>query len=260
MKPLVFISHINSESEVAIWIKESMNKLLLGGVDFFVSSDRSAIVGGDRWLNKIESALKDASIVLVLCSKISILRPWINFEAGGAWMANKRVIPICHSGLLHSALPQPLASLQAYTLSSAKDLNDLVDLLAKSANLDTPKFDPYELLNSLPTISSDSAHDKFKVALHNDTRGPLTLTEGSDVYDIRALRSNYSFDKRTGIHRHNLTDEPVCTSCLLQGIESPLTESVEGWQCNNIKCDKFYPNPKYNPPGTADMDYDPLDY
>ena len=82
LKPLVFISHIHSEAEGAIWIKESINELLLGGIDFFVSSDRGTIVGGDRWLEKIEGALKNATIVLVLCSKTSILRPWVNFEAG----------------------------------------------------------------------------------------------------------------------------------------------------------------------------------
>ena len=69
-------------------------------------------------------------------------------------------------------------------------------------------------------------------------------------HDISALRSNYKFDKRTGIHKHLMTGEPFCTACLLQGIESPLTESDEGWQCNNRGCDKFYLNPNYNPPGT----------
>ena len=148
MKPIVFISHVHSESELAIWIKESIGNILIGGLSFFVSSDRSAIVGGDKWLDKIESALKDASIVLVLCSNYSILRPWINFEAGGAWMANKRVIPICHGGMLPSNLPHPLASLQAYVLSSAKDFKDLVELLASAADLKSPEFDPHKLLNS----------------------------------------------------------------------------------------------------------------
>lgn len=64
LKPIVFISHVRSESELAIWIKETIGSILLGGLSFFVSSDRSAIVGGDRWLDKIESALKESSIVL----------------------------------------------------------------------------------------------------------------------------------------------------------------------------------------------------
>ena len=254
LKPIVFISHVHSESELAIWIKETIASILLGGLSFFVSSDRSAIVGGDRWLDKIESALKESSIVLVLCSKNSILRPWINFEAGGAWMADKRVIPICHGGLFHSDLPQPLASLQAYVLSNAKDFKELVDILAKAADLRAPEFDPYELLKSLPAVSPTSNNDRTGKIIDDIKEKPPS--EEIDIHDIRALRSNYKFDKRTGIHRHFMTDEPVCTTCLLQGIESPLTESEEGWRCNNRGCDKFFFNPNFNPPGTADMDND----
>lgn len=258
MKPIVFISHVHSASELAIWIKETIGSILLGGLRFFVSSDRSAIVGGDKWLDKIESALKDSTIVLVLCNKYSISRPWINFEAGGAWMANKRVIPICYGGLLPSDLPQPLASLQAYILSNSKHFKDLVELLAGAADLKAPEFDPHKLLKSLPAISPTSNRDKAGKIIDDFKKKPPS--EEIDIHDIRALRSNYKFDKRTGIHRHDLTYEPVCTSCLLQGIESPLTESEEGWQCNNRGCDKFYRDPNFSPPGTADMDFDPFEH
>ena len=116
MKPVVFISHIHDEAAVAKWLKDSISKLLLGAVDFFVSSDRTAIIGGDRWLNKIEDALRESPVVLVLCSERSVLRPWVNFEAGGAWVAGKRVVPICHAGMEPLRLPEPLKSLQAYNL------------------------------------------------------------------------------------------------------------------------------------------------
>jgi hypothetical protein len=95
----VFISHVASESEIAVWIKREFGGLLGGAVKFFVSSDGSDIVGGDRWLSKIEAALKESQAVLVLCSEESVRRPWVNFEAGGAWMAGKRVVPLCHDPL-----------------------------------------------------------------------------------------------------------------------------------------------------------------
>lgn len=254
MKPTVFISHVQSESHLAVWVKDTMDDLLLGGVNFFVSSDRNAIIGGDKWLEKIEVALRKSSIVLVLCSESSILRPWINFEAGGAWMADKRVIPICHGGMIPSNLPQPLASLQAYVLSNADDFKSLVVILAETAGLKVPQYDPYELLKSLPptSVASDdeSVGATAKIGTQGNSSGKI------DNFEIRALRSNYTFDKRTGISRQNMTDEPVCTSCLLKGIESPLTESEQGWKCNNGECDKFYMNPNYNPPGTYDMEDD----
>ena len=116
MKPLVFISHAHESSDLASTLKAEISRLLLDGIEFFVSSDRSSIVGGDKWLDKIDTALGNASIVLVLCDQDSVLLPWINFEAGGAWIANKRVIPLCHGNLIPEQLPQPLASLQSLQL------------------------------------------------------------------------------------------------------------------------------------------------
>ena len=152
MKPTVFISHINDEAEVAIWMKNSISKLLLGGVQFFVSSDRTAIIGGDRWLNKIEEALRSAPVVLVLCSSRSVLRPWVNFEAGGAWIAGKRVVPVCHAGMRPAGLPEPLRSLQAYDLLQGQDFQDLVALLASEAGLNKPDFDPASILSEIPPM------------------------------------------------------------------------------------------------------------
>ena len=178
MKPTVFISHIHSEADIAIWLKKTISKLLLGGINFFVSSDRVAIVGGDRWLNKIEDALRDAPIVLVLCSDQSIYRPWINFEAGGAWIAGKRVIPICHSGMTPVELPEPLKSLQAYTLANPKDLIDLTKILAELAGLDVPEIDAENLISSIPILpdtnnASQSTHKKETEA--NNTTPPATI-------------------------------------------------------------------------------------
>jgi hypothetical protein len=145
MKPVIFISHIHEHRQLGTAIKEEIAGLLLGGVDFFVSSDGVSIVGGDRWLDQVETALNNAAIVLVLCSPDSVHRPWVNFEAGGAWMAKKRVVPLCCGGLRPSDLPQPLASRQAYDITSPEDLKDLVGLIAREAGLNAPDFSAEDL-------------------------------------------------------------------------------------------------------------------
>ena len=61
MKPGVFVSHIHENYQLAVALKTEISQLLLDGVDFFVSSDRSSIVGGDRWLERIDAALATAS-------------------------------------------------------------------------------------------------------------------------------------------------------------------------------------------------------
>ena len=94
-KPKIFISHISKETELAQVLKKHLAKDFLNFLDIFVSSDGQTIQAGGKWLDEVSHALEDAQIEIVLCSKESVLRPWVNFEAGAGWIRNIRVIPIC---------------------------------------------------------------------------------------------------------------------------------------------------------------------
>ncbi len=204
MKPIVFISHVHSEANVAIWLKESISELLLGAIEFFVSSDRSSIIGGDKWLSKIEGNLKTSSVSLVLCSKQSVHRPWINFEAGGAWMAGKRVVPVCHAGMSPRELPEPLRSLQAYELSNPGDLQDLVGLLAREAGLRVPSFDPKKLADSLPPVETEEKEcEVFEPIALSGRKEKVGTGWLVPIPDKRDLTENHErivpFNKKLGI-------------------------------------------------------------
>ncbi len=164
-----------------MWLKDSISKLLLGGVKFFVSSDRTAIIGGNRWLNKIEDALREAQVLLVLCSARSVLRPWVNFEAGGAWVVGKRVVPLCHAGMEPSSLPEPLKSLQAYNLLHGPDFRDLVALLAKEAGLNMPDFDPVTVLADFPRMVPETVPKNTVSTKRAISHGVNVVTSPADV-------------------------------------------------------------------------------
>lgn len=222
MKPQVFISHVHSESSVAIWVKKNIGGLLLGGIDFFVSSDRTSISGGDKWLSKIEEALKRSSVLLVICSKDSVSRPWVNFEAGGAWIAGKRVIPLCHGGLSVEDLPEPLQSLQAYELANPDHLSDLVALLAREAELDMPSFDPAKLVASLLDLDQQAARDAtaglVELAAGATRVGTGWLEPEADERD----RSEHYFRKRHGIPRNFRAEVP--SACDLRVWSTPVRD------------------------------------
>jgi len=256
MTASVFISHVASESEIAVWIKNKIGGLFQGSVEFFVSSDGNDIVGGDRWLDKIEAALKESHTVLVLCSDGSVRQPWVNFEAGGAWMAGKRVIPLCHGGMDPGKLPQPLAALQAYSLCDQRDLYQLVSLLAKSAGVEPPEFDAHALVHTLPAPVRESANAPSLGSGGN--KRPHAQRDITSARSQSVDRSEYEFDKRTGIYRHKVTREAVCTNCLLEGRVSPLSESPDGWRCHFNKCRRFYSNPDFQPPEVETVDWNPL--
>jgi hypothetical protein len=140
-KAIVFISHITPERDIAIAFKDLIEMSFLTLIEVFVSSDEDSIGMGQRWLDNITTALQTCSIEIVLCSPLSVNRPWINFEAGAGWVRNIPVIPLCHSGLEPSKLPLPLNLLQAATANEGASLAKIFPVLAKALGSATPKVD-----------------------------------------------------------------------------------------------------------------------
>jgi hypothetical protein len=140
-KRTVFVSHISDETTIAQWLKTKLDRDFLGGLEIFVSSDRSTISAGRRWLDEVHHALKKADLQIVLCSRASVGRPWVNFEAGAVWLRDIPVVPACHSGLEPDELPVPLNMLEGIVLSNAKGLAKLYDSVAAALGLRTPNVD-----------------------------------------------------------------------------------------------------------------------
>jgi hypothetical protein len=82
---------------------------------------------------------------------MSVRQPWINFEAGGAWVKGAKVIPLCYHGQRKETLPRPLSSLEALDLSEPDDVRKLLNIIAKEAGLRAPEIDPNGLIVSLPS-------------------------------------------------------------------------------------------------------------
>jgi hypothetical protein len=137
----IFISHISDETAVAQWLKDRLNRDFLGALDIFVSSDRSTIEAGRKWLDEVENALNTADMQIVLCSRESVGRPWVNFEAGAVWLRGIPVVPVCHSGLEPEGLPVPLSMLEGLSLSRPAGLAKLYDAVANTLGLNTPSVD-----------------------------------------------------------------------------------------------------------------------
>lgn len=140
-KQSVFISHISAETEIAQWLKAKLHRDFLGALDIFVSSDRLTIEAGRRWLDEVDKALKSADLQILLCSRESVGRPWVNFEAGAVWLRGIPVVPVCHSGLKVEDLPAPLNMLQGIALSDQAGLVKLYDAVAGTLGLNTPAPD-----------------------------------------------------------------------------------------------------------------------
>jgi hypothetical protein len=105
----VFISHIHEEAALGDKVKALIEDVFdRDGVRAFLSSDMRDLPAGRKWLTEISEQLEQCRVVVSLLSPTSLIRPWVNIELGAGWIKGLRVIPLCHSGLLVRALPQPL--------------------------------------------------------------------------------------------------------------------------------------------------------
>jgi hypothetical protein len=98
-----FVSHTGEEAPIALTLRAAIDRDFLGILQVFVSAETEDVGAGENWLQAVEAALQDSSIFLVLCSPTSISRPWINFEAGAAWILGTPIIPLCHAGLARTS-------------------------------------------------------------------------------------------------------------------------------------------------------------
>ncbi len=199
----IFISHITKESALAQLLKERLLADFAGHLDVFVSSDRSSIVAGTKWLDEINQALKQADLVVVMASPESVTRPWVNFEAGAIWLRGTGLIPACHSGMTPAKLPSPLNMLQGIEFASSTGLQKLYDAVAAMLGVALPPVDLDAMAQRTAQAVAD--HQEAWPAL-TVVRDPQVLCVANAQYsqpeygfelDVAALRA--AFPKRVTV-------------------------------------------------------------
>lgn len=233
-KPIIFISHITEEKDIALELKALLEESFLGMMDIFVSSDDTSISAGTRWLDNISNSLGNCSIELILCSPKSVKRPWINFEAGAGWVRNIPVVPLCHSGMEPTNLPIPLNLLQAVKLSEVSGLKLLLPLLSSSIGSKEPKVDFNDFINKVKDFEEnytfwDDCNKYFEKLLKINPNIVNALKQGQNIrIELMESQINYLeqlieefFDKhelikfvRTG--NTSITTSGMYFTCLIQ--------------------------------------------
>ena len=124
----VFISFVHEDERVATALQQYLGSNF-GVHDVFISSDQWKVYAGEDWLARIKAELQSARVVVLMLSRRSSRRPWVNFEAGAAWLSDKVIVPVCYGNMTVELLPRPYSSLQALRLPS-----DLYYLLTSIAH------------------------------------------------------------------------------------------------------------------------------
>jgi hypothetical protein len=133
------MSFIHEEETAASTLSFFIRHIFGHSIDTFMSSDKNAIYAGEDWMKRIFDELKTTKVLISLLSPASVGRPWINFEAGAAWMGNAVVIPVCMGGLTIGELPKPYSSLQAIEIGTTEGAYYLFSSIAHHLGIEPPR-------------------------------------------------------------------------------------------------------------------------
>jgi hypothetical protein len=135
----IFISFSHEEVRVAEAVQRFLQAHLSDHNGVFLSADQWQVYAGDQWLDRIIVELRTAKVVISLFSPVSVKRPWVNFEAGAAWVREEtRLIPVCFGGVSKGKMPKPYSSIQAVQLEDFSDQYYLLSSTLHHLNKMTP--------------------------------------------------------------------------------------------------------------------------
>ena len=149
----VFISFVHEEQVVAEAVQKFIEEVLQ--VNVFVSCDKWAMFAGEQWLERIKAALERASVVVLMLSRESVARPWVNFEAGAAWLRGTAIIPVCFKNLNLEDLPKPYSGIQALDLMSTDGQYYLITSIAHYLSR-IPPIIPLDAYRRLQQVLADA--------------------------------------------------------------------------------------------------------
>jgi hypothetical protein len=157
----IFISRIEEHKDIADKLKIFLLNAFPENLDVFVASDPDSITFSQDWFDTIKLGIRNCDFMIILCTPDSVIRPWINFEAGAATILGKNIGPICFGGQKSGNLPSPLKYVrpQAIDCLNDSDFNKYFDKfirdIAKSFGVVNPtleilKSEFYQAIKSIP--------------------------------------------------------------------------------------------------------------
>jgi hypothetical protein len=181
----IFISFIHEEVRVAEAVQRFLQAHLGKNSGVFLSADQWQVYAGEQWLDRIIAELRDAKVVISLFSPTSVKRPWVNFEAGAAWVRPEtKLIPVCFGGMSKGNMPKPYSSIQAIQLEDFSDQYYLVTSTLHHLNkIPPPPLPPLSESDDdevgvwgAQIEEAREPYRKLRDALkrHNDDRKPMT--------------------------------------------------------------------------------------
>jgi len=154
---------------------------------------------------------------------------------------------------------QNIAKFPEEKLSSPKEKISAEKLADKFIFIKDAKTAPQEEKASSENLQAKSEVIDEKPSTPQEVSSAEELTDKPEVVEeeppapkektaAEILQEKYEFVKKFGIYKSKESGRYFCAACLMNNIESPLTEKISGWQCDLEDCGQFYIKPGYKEP------------
>ena len=216
----VFISHIAAESAVALVLKNALQAAFGDDFPVFVSTDKASIAPGEQWYEAIVRALLSVQAVIVLLSKESFRKPWINFESGVGVGSGISVVPLVLSRFANSQVSFPIAGMQIYAVDQ---IGIVVSHVARATSLKPIAINNDAYVEEVRIAEASLEYRSFKVIpvfkpprslcfdIENTGNVDLELLMFEVCLAISAVDSNWISGFNPGIDREvRWLDEGQC--------------------------------------------------
>jgi hypothetical protein len=164
--PLLFVSHAAADKELALFLKNVIEKTF-DGIDVFVSSDPEDLPIGDPWVERILEALGRARLIVVLGTDRALSRKWVWFEAGAGWDRRRKIVTSCIGNTRKSSLPPPFGLHTAQNLDEEGDCREFFNLVRSEFGLEHRLVDYADLCTSLIRLDIRADERQRLAAIEN---------------------------------------------------------------------------------------------
>jgi hypothetical protein len=114
-KPFTFLSHASVDAPLAAHLETAL-RASTPSLEVFRTTRVDQIPSGRAWFEHITAHLRAATQYVVLLTPNSQSRPWVCFEAGGAWATDRTRVLALGGGLQAGDTIEPLRQLQLLSL------------------------------------------------------------------------------------------------------------------------------------------------
>ena len=135
---MIYLIHAATDGPIASALKADVERFA-GDARVFVASNPGDIPTGADWLREIQTNLRGAQTFIILLTPRSVVRPWVWYESGVAWLSGHLTLPVVAGGLDASNIPYPLGAVQALQLDNVEHVAQLFRDLG-AAHDNPPEF------------------------------------------------------------------------------------------------------------------------